>query len=521
MEEWQKVCAGPAHEKFTGDCGELFRVSRPLLHAHEDKVFCGAIVASMSNPWGEIKGDGDIGGYHLVWPRDLMQSCTGLLAAGHTDAPARALIWLACLQRKNGEFPQNAWISGEAFWTGLQLDQVAAPVILAWRVREAKALADFDPWYMISSAAGYLVTHGPVTMQERWEESAGYSPATLASSVAALVIVAEFARERNDETSAQFALDYADWLASHLEDWTVTTQGELVKGIPRHFVRITPGNPNDPHTKAHPNSAVLKIGNGGGDHPARNVVSLEFLQLVRLGIMDPHDPVIADSVKVIDAVLKHDLPQGLSWQRYNHDGYGQHDDGSAFNGTGTGGCWPLLTGERGHYELVAGRDPRPYIVAMEGFANAGHMLPEQLWWQDDISEFKKGDPAGSAMPLCWAHAEYMTLVRSFADGKAFDAIAPVQSRYAAGGRTSRYEMWTLAHRIDSIVPGKIVRVITDVPATIYWNTDQNEFTTRETDLGCWFADLPTEGLMPGSEIRFTLSCDAKGEEHVVKVSTVE
>src|SRR5439155_1771468 len=105
--------------------------------------------------------------------------------------------------------------------------------------------------------------------------------------------------------------------------------------------------------------------NSGGTQPARNIVSPDFLELVRLGIRDPQDQIILDSIQVIDKVLKRELPQGPCWRRYNHDRYGQKEDGGAFDGTGTGQCWPLLTGERGHYELAAGRDPLPYIRTME------------------------------------------------------------------------------------------------------------------------------------------------------------
>jgi glucoamylase len=104
----------------------------------------------------------------------------------------------------------------------------------------------------------------------------------------------------------------------------------------------------------------------------------DFLHLVRLGIRSANDPIVRDSIEVIDRVLKHDLPQGPGWRRYNHDGYGQNDDGSAFDGTGVGRCWPILTGERGHYELAAGRDPLPLIRSLENFANEGGMISEQL-----------------------------------------------------------------------------------------------------------------------------------------------
>ena len=40
-----------------------------------------------------------------------------------------------------------------------------------------------------------------------------------------------------------------------------------------------------------------------------------------------------------------------------------------------------------------------------------------------------GRSAGSAQPLVWAHAEYMKLLRSVADGRVFDRISVVEERY--------------------------------------------------------------------------------------------
>ncbi len=203
-------------------------------------------------------------------------------------------------------------------------------------------------------------------------------------------------------------------------------------GKPKHYIRITPADPDQPRQVADPDHAMIQISNNGGLHPARNVVSVDFLELVRLGVRDAHDALIVDSITVIDQILKRDLPQGPCWRRYNHDGYGQKDDGSAYDGSGTGRCWPLLTGERGHYELAAGRDPAPFIHAMEGFANEGGMLPEQVWDDADLEDarLKRGGPTGSAMPLCWAHAEYLNLVRSHKDGIGFDCVPLVKQRYA-------------------------------------------------------------------------------------------
>ena len=361
-----------------------------------------------------------------------------------------------------------------------------------------------------SRAARYLILHGPVTAQERWEEASGYSPSTLATVIASLVCAAEFARGRADELATDFLLDYADWLSGHVEEWMVTRRGELVEGKPRHYVRLTPADPNQPAASPDPDGAEMTIVNGGGTYPARNVVGGDFLHLVRLGVREADDPVIVDSVAVIDRVIKRDLPQGPCWRRYNHDGYGQKADGSAFDGTGEGRSWPILTGERGHYELAAGRDPLPFIGAMEQFANEGGMLAEQLWDADDLPDgtMKRGGPTGSAMPLCWSHAEYVSLVRSHKDGVCFDRIEPVYQRYAKAGTGSTIEMWTFAHQPQRIAPGKTLRVITESAATIHWSFDgwatANDVGTRDAGFGCWFVDLPSGQLPTGARIDFAV-----------------
>ncbi|HEV2208700.1 MAG TPA: glycoside hydrolase family 15 protein [Verrucomicrobiae bacterium] len=491
------------------DGGRLYRLSRVLLLAHEDKVYPGALVASMSIPWGETKSDADLGGYHLVWTRDLVKSASALLAAGQTSTPLRSLIWLASIQASDGSVPQNSWINGAAYWGGRQLDEVAAPILLAWRLRDQKALALFDPWILVLRAARYLVLHGPVTGQERWEENSGYSPSTLAWIIAGLVCAADFAQHRAGEPAATFLLEYADWLVSHLEDWMVTNCGELVAGHPRHYIRIAPADPDNPQQTAEPNTAMIDVGNGGGRHPARNVVSTDFLELVRLGVRRADDPAVLETIVVIDKVLKRDLPQGPCWHRYNHDGYGEGADGRAFDGAGIGRCWPLLTGERGHYELAAGRDPSPYLQAMENFANEGWMLPEQVWDEEDLPEAKmfRGRPTGSAMPLCWAHAEYVTLMRSRHDRVGFDCLPPVRKRYAADRVQSQIEIWTLAHQPPRIEPGKRLRLITAAPVMVHWSADDWR-TTRDdacthTALGLWHTDLPTAEMAAGSRIVFT------------------
>src|SRR5208283_453956 len=332
----------------------------------------------------EHKGDDDLGGYHLVWTRDMVQGATALLAVGDTQTPLRALIYLATSQTEDGGVYQNFWIDGRPYWNGLQLDEVSFPIILAWRLWQANALGRFDPYITVQRAAGFLIREGPATAQDRWEEAGGYSPSTLAANIAGLICAAEFIEARGDKHTADFVRTHADFLESHVEKWTVTTQGTLVPGITRHYIRINPAvSSHGSCGDEDPDVGVLTLANqrlgAQYQYPAKDIMDAGFLELVRLGIRKPGDPLIETSLKVIDAVLKVDTPSGPCWRRYNHDGYGQRDDGGPFVGWGRGRAWPLLAGERGHYELAAGHDVKPFIQAMETFASCTGLLPEQAW----------------------------------------------------------------------------------------------------------------------------------------------
>ena len=219
------------------------------------------MIASLSIPWGEAAGDKDQGGYHLVWTRDLVSSASALLASGENATPLRALIYLAVSQQEDGGFSQNFWVNGNPYWRGIQLDEVAFPILLALRLSRENALQDIDPYPMVLKAAGYLLRHGPVTQQERWEEANGYSPSTFASNIAALIGAAYFCRQRADKATAEFLEQYTDFLESHVEAWTVTTEGTLVPGIRRHYIRILPDDVDNPNPAEDPNSGILKIAN--------------------------------------------------------------------------------------------------------------------------------------------------------------------------------------------------------------------------------------------------------------------
>ncbi len=492
------------------DLTPLGRMSRMILLAHEDKIYHGAMAASLSIPWGEAKGDEDAGGYHLIWTRDLVHSATALLSSGQTGTPLRALIWLAATQAKDGGVPQNSWTDGSPFLSGIQLDETAALLLLASRLRSEKALGLFDPWAVIEKAVAFLVESGPVTDQDRWEENAGFSPSTLAAVVAGIAGASDFAEAHGATAARDFMLSYADWINAYIEPWTVTSFGTLHPDVKRHYIRITPGDPSCCELKPDPDGAEVEVKNQGGRHPAREIVSADFLQLVRFGLRAADDPLVRDSLQVVDHVLRHDLPTGPAWRRYPFDGYGQKSDGGPFDGTGVGRCWPILTGERGHYEIAAGRDASLYIQTIEKFANEGQLLPEQVWDEPDLPDgsFRLGGPTGSAMPLCWSHAEYLALLRSQRDGKVFDRIETAYQRYANGRREFQYEMWSHRYRRDAVLPGKTLRLVAAAAARVLWTTD-NWATQMEGDAAptgltnLWYMDLPTEKLPPGSVVEFT------------------
>ena len=478
----------------------LYDASRAILLAHEDKTYPGAFIASLSIPWGSSKGDEDPGGYHLVWVRDLFHAATGLLACGVHEAPLRALIYLATRQEPDGGFPQNFWLDGRPYWRGVQLDEVALPVLLAGKLDRMGGLAEFDPTPMVLRAAHFLIVNGPVTQQDRWEEVGGYSPSTLAASVSALVVAAGFARRAGATETAEFVEEYADFLESHIEAWTVTEVGSLLKGIPRHYVRIRPASVTDPDPDEGPDLGVVHLPNLApgipSDYPASEIVDPGFLDLVRFGLRAPDDPLIVDSLRVVDHVLKVDTPSGPVWRRYNHDGYGEKADGHPYDGSGIGRAWPLLTGERGHYVLSGEGDARPYLLAMERFATPTGLLPEQVWDEEDNPGFHLtfGRPTESATPLVWSHAEYVKLYRSIHDHEVFDRVPEVVARYRRSHPEHPWrEVWKFNRQVRHVASDAITRAVAPVPFRLHVSSDgwasAEDRDSKGTEIGLHYVDL--------------------------------
>ena len=503
IEQWHRAANPEWLAEKAEDGGRLMRASHNILLAHEDKTYSGAFVASASIPWGNAKGDDDLGGYHLVWTRDMVQTATALLACGRAETARRALVYLACTQQPDGGFAQNFWVDGEPYWSGVQLDEVAFPLVLAWRLWKADGLGEMDIFPFVERAAGFLAHKAPITHQERWEENAGYSPSTLAQGISALICAAEIVRARGLEELAVFLEEFADWIEGHLEDWTVTNDGVLLPEVKRHYMRIRPPEKGEAYWCESCGTETIHINNrppGTRDtFEAREIIDGGFLELVRYGVRRADDPLMVDSLKVVDAVLKRNLPQGPGWLRYNWDGYGDTPDGGPFKGWGQGHVWPLLTGERAHYELAAGHDIAPLIAAYERFATVGHMLPEQVWDAPDLPQrsLRQGGPAGSASPLVWAHAEYLKLLRSAKDGKVFDRVEPVYERYCTpeGRKKVRrgLEIYSLRRPVQRVQPGDTLRILDGERFELVWSDDDWKTTRTLSSRGLgssgWAADI--------------------------------
>lgn len=495
--------------------GNVYRVSTAVLRTHEALPFAGGMIASLSIPWGASKGDDDLGGYHLVWPRDLVESALGLLAIGAVDEVRRVLVYLRVTQEADGHWPQNMWLDGESYWGGIQLDETALPVILVASCVAQGLIApeDLDAyWPMVRRAVRFILLNGPMTGQDRWEEDSGFSPFTLAAEIAALVVAADIATTLGHADDAAYLRETADLWNASIERWCYATGTALAEevGVEGYYVRISP----ETSGACSPLNGTIAIKNReGGDKrvPAANIVSPDALALVRFGLRAADDPRIRNTVKVIDRLLKVELPQGPLWRRYNEDGYGEKTDGSPFDGTGIGRAWPLLAAERAHYELARGdREAALRLLdTVEASTSRGGLIPEQIWDAEDIPvhELVRGQPSGSAMPLVWAHAEHVKLLRSLQDNRVFDMPPSVAIRYASGEASSDLAVWRFTTSTTVLAAGKHLRIETLARARIHWSVDKwataQNTDTRATNFDLHVADLPTGDLPAGAVVLFT------------------
>ena len=512
--QWMKT--HHSFEKSDYSSGDLSQISLAVVRTHASKTAPGGLIASLSIPWGFSKGDNDLGGYHLVWSRDMAEAAGGLLAGGADQDLCSALSYLKGTQQPDGHWSQNMWLDGSPYWNGIQMDETSLPILLVDLAYREKALTEADViwfWPMVRKAAGYLVRNGPVSPQDRWEEDPGYSPFTVSAEIAALLVAADMADLNHERAIGTYLREIGDVWNSSIERWMYVSGTDWCRKfeVKGYYVRIAPVELGEGVSRFQHNVHVKNVSAAEDTRLASHLVSPDALALVRFGLRAANDPRICETVKVIDALLKVETPSGPTWHRYNDDGYGEHEDGTPFDGTGIGRGWPLLTGERGHYELAAGHleTAKQLLTALESLANEGGLISEQVWDAPDIPERELyfGRPSGSAMPLVWAHAEYLKLRRSLHDGWVFDLPPQTVQRYLNEKTGSPRLVWRYNHKIRTMPCGKVLRIETLVPATIHWTADDwntvRDITTHDTGLGMHLADLATEGLSCGEQVKFT------------------
>ena len=501
----------------------MYRVSTAVLQSHESPTFPGGLIASLSIPWGFSKGDDDLGGYHLVWPRDLSEAAGALLACGADAAVRRILRYLRATQEADGSWPQNCWLDGSPYWRGLQLDECAFPMLLlemAWRCGALRQPDLQAFWPMLHRAAGFVLRNGPRTRQDRWEENGGYTPFTLAVEIAALLAAAEIAVALDVVGLPDLLRDTADAWNAQIEEWVYVEGTRLAQqaGVSGYYVRVAPERHEMDGADPHAPVEVRNHEAGSGTIAADELVSTDALALVRFGLRAPDDPRIVDTVAVIDRLLKVELPQGPGWRRYNFDGYGEKEDGRPFDGTGIGRPWPLLAGERAHYAVAAGQraEAEALLATIEGQTSAGGLFPEQVWDGPAIpeAELAPGGPTGSAMPLVWAHAEYVKLLRSLADGAVFDMPPHTVRRYLREKRQPRCQPWRPDWPVPRVIAGRVLRLdLPEASVVVHtrdgWQTQADQ-VTRDTGLGLHVAEIPTDDMAPGASIVFTWRVQATG-----------
>ncbi|HYI18125.1 MAG TPA: glycoside hydrolase family 15 protein [Solirubrobacteraceae bacterium] len=406
----------------------VYDQSLMVLAASEDKRFRGASIASPSMPWEwgvtALDDKPESGPYHLVWPRDFYHVATAQKAAGDDAAATRLLDYLWEVQKADGSWWQNTRVNGQEYWTTLQMDETALPVVLAWWLGRTSA----EDWRHVQRAADFIVAKGPQTDQERWENQSGWSPNTIAAEIAGLICAADIARKHGATGKAATYEQVADAWEAQVESWTATNTGPY---SPKpYYLRVT--KPVAEGAGPDPDAGTTYDLGDNRPEPVdqREIVDNSFLGLALFGVKKWNDQTILNSLAVGES-LGVDTPSGRIYHRFTFDGYGETSDGGDWTifdeklGQTHGRLWPLLTGERGEYELLAGRPATAQLQTIANTANDGLMLPEQVW--DEGPE--AGENTRSATPLAWTHAQFVRLAWSIAAGTPIERPAIVACRY--------------------------------------------------------------------------------------------
>ncbi len=505
---------GVAQDQWKALVDEYY-LSANVIKASQDKTFTGAEVASLASPWGQATSADDpnntyFGSYREVFARDLYEAWTGFYLDGDLQS-ARALtrFLFENQQQADGSMPRNSLLNGkvapDSF--GTQLDEASYPILMAYQLHMTDATLYQQH---IKPAANFVIGHGPSFGVERWEEQTGYSPSTIAAEIAGLVAAADLARANDDLQSAQVWLGVADDWQRSIEKWDVTTNGPLANHP--YYIRLS--------KTGDPNAAIsYNLGNGGPTLDQRQVIDAGFLELVRLGLKSANDPFITESLPVVDATIETDTASGPGWHRYNNDGYG--DDAKtghpwAPTNQGTGHDWPLLTEERGQYDLASGNPTTALTLLdmMRHFGSGVGLIPEQNWELPDLAPspygtdptvasigFQNGQAVGSAAPLTWSAAVYTRLLRDIVANKQLEQPANTYQRYVAHQQQQTQLTVTSPADLSAVTTGSVtVTGSSLVGNTIFLaatNTDQNnQTTTTSTPVqadGTFSISLPVQG----------------------------
>ncbi len=512
LAEWEQWGSRLRLPRPDAPLGDLALLSAAMLKIHEDRSYPGAVVASLSVPWGNSTDS--LGGYHLVWPRDGTLTAFALLAANQFDDVRNILAHLIASQRRDGHWPQNYFPRGEPYWIGVQLDESAFPVLLAAKLAELGEKDLPGTAQMVRAAVEFIARTGPTSPQDRWEENAGVSPFTLAVAIAALVAAAPWlAADERD-----YALSLADDWNERLESWCYVRDTALAReqGVEGYYVRIA-----SPDATGHIDGRVQLRNRAGETISAATLVSLDFSYLVRLGLRSARDPRVQDTIRVVDRMLKVETPSGPVYHRYNDDGYGEYPDGRAFDGNGVGRAWPLLCGERGHLALQSGEDPIEYLETMRNCSSPGGLLPEQVWDTAPIAamELSPGRPSGSAMPLLWAHAEFLKLLVARDIGRPVELLQAVQRRYhdVSAPRPAAAHHWRNEVPLVSLPRERDLLIEDRTPFSLHFGFDSwqhiQDRAARPQPFGLWAVRLTAAELAQASELNFT-RCYPGGWENV-------
>jgi glucoamylase len=488
-------------QKRVSNLRSSYYVSANVLKASEDKTFPGAIVASMTSPWGQAISAGDpantyFGSYREVFARDLYEIWTGLMADGDRATARDATLFLFDRQQQaDGSMPRNSLVNGktapDSF--GTQLDETSYPLLMADQLHltDASLYANH-----IKPAANFVASHGPAFGAERWEEQSGYSPSTIAAEIAGLVAAADLADANHDAISAAVWRGVADDYQRSIKGWTVTTNGPLA---PRYFIRLS--------KSGDPNAVITyNVGNGGPTLDQRSVIDAGFLELARLGELSANDPDILASLPVVDSTIGATTASGPGWHRYNGDGYGDRSsDGRPWapSGVGTGHLWPALSSERAEQSLQTGdaAGAAALLDGMDRFGGGVGLIPEQDWESPSLAAspfgtppdtasigFVNGEPAGSAGPLNWSAASFVRLFADVGAGGLGDRPRSTFRRYVAHTQTST-SLSVTSPADQSAVNGSPVTVTgTTVPGAAVYVTATNTDTSFATTAASTTAD---------------------------------